>query len=238
VRHLTSLPDGRYYSSLTMPSTTDSTATTSSGNTAAAPDMIGIGSDNTSRGSTNSCALLNSWSLVNGTGGMPTAIIDQASLANDARTNNNCAAHMPTQQTHGKAVVSSAATTSSTTGGKQHSLSDDHLHIYAAAQQESSGLVTQFSNVPPLLVDSKPTALNGIFFPASESINLIIDSLLCSASSALASLHTSMITRGPPPQPPVRDYQHTGNDAKGHGRSASLDLKTFVSLSSYPRKSP
>ncbi|CAK5027233.1 unnamed protein product [Meloidogyne enterolobii] len=36
--------------------------------------------------------------------------------------------------------------------------------------------------------------------------------------------------RGPPPQPPYRDYNE-GN--KGHGRSVSLDLKTFSALSSF-----
>ncbi|KAI1719777.1 cytoskeletal-regulatory complex EF hand domain-containing protein [Ditylenchus destructor] len=93
------------------------------------------------------------------------------------------------------------------TGTKQHSLSDDHLHVYANREVN----VATFSDVPPLLVDSHPTALN-------------------------ATLPTTNTFRGPPPQPPPRKYTDSG--AKGHGRSASLDLKTFVALSTYPPRSP
>lgn len=45
--------------------------------------------------------------------------------------------------------------TDATISNKQHSLSDDHLHAHA--QRDG---VTKFSDVPPVLVDSHPTALN------------------------------------------------------------------------------
>jgi hypothetical protein len=89
------------------------------------------------------------------------------------------------------------------TSNKHHSLSDDHLHTHSLRVQQTT--VTKFSDVPPVLVDSHPTALN-----ATSALNML-----------------SLTMRGPPPKPPPRDY--TG---KGHGRSASLDLKTFNSLSS------
>ncbi|PAV67887.1 hypothetical protein WR25_24135 [Diploscapter pachys] len=56
----------------------------------------------------------------------------------------------------------------------------------------------EFSDVPPLLVDSRPTAVKQV------------------PSALLLSLKSPT---GPPPAPPPRPQQ------KGHGRSASLDLK-------------
>ncbi|UMM38168.1 hypothetical protein L5515_009696 [Caenorhabditis briggsae] len=56
-------------------------------------------------------------------------------------------------------------------------------------------IIKQFSNTPPLLVDSRPTAIK---------------------HSALLALKSPL---GPPPEPPARPQQ------RGHNRSASLDLK-------------
>ncbi|CAK5023096.1 unnamed protein product [Meloidogyne enterolobii] len=96
------------------------------------------------------------------------------------------------------------------TSTKQHSFSDDHLHSSAATRHDES--IAKFSDVPPLLVDGHPLALNVV--PG-------LPQLLASTA------------RGPPPQPPYRDYNE-GN--KGHGRSVSLDLKTFSALSSFLNK--
>uniref|UniRef100_A0A915DQ24 Uncharacterized protein n=1 Tax=Ditylenchus dipsaci TaxID=166011 RepID=A0A915DQ24_9BILA len=102
-------------------------------------------------------------------------------------------------------------------GAKQHSLSDDHLHVYAANREVG---VAKFSDVPPVLVDSHPTALNA----TTSSVGF---------KTPINYNFPNATLRGPPPQPPARNYTD-----KGHGRSASLDLKTFVALSSYPPKSP
>uniref|UniRef100_A0A915LWI9 Uncharacterized protein n=1 Tax=Meloidogyne javanica TaxID=6303 RepID=A0A915LWI9_MELJA len=98
------------------------------------------------------------------------------------------------------------------TSSKQHSFSDDHLHSSAATRHDES--IAKFSDVPPLLVDGHPLALN-------VSTSKVVPGL----PQLLAST-----ARGPPPQPPYRDYNE-GN--KGHGRSVSLDLKTFSALSSF-----
>uniref|UniRef100_A0A1I7RSD6 RalBP1-associated Eps domain-containing protein 2 n=1 Tax=Bursaphelenchus xylophilus TaxID=6326 RepID=A0A1I7RSD6_BURXY len=82
----------------------------------------------------------------------------------------------------------------------QHSLSDDHIHSYI---QQHEVRVTDFSDAPPVLVDNRPQPLN----PTN--------------SKGLALLN-ALSSKGPPPQPPPRDYHN-----KGHGRSASLDLKAF-----------
>ncbi|KAL3082980.1 hypothetical protein niasHS_010782 [Heterodera schachtii] len=101
-----------------------------------------------------------------------------------------------------------------TVNSKQHSLSDDHLN------SQRPMAIAKFSDVPPLLVDGHPTALN-----AAASSQVLPQFARLFAATA----------RGPPPLPPFRDYNcdnSTGNEAKGHGRSVSLDLKTFSALSS------
>lgn len=60
-------------------------------------------------------------------------------------------------------------------------------------------IIKQFSDTPPLLVDSRPTAIK---------------------HSALLALKSPL---GPPPIPPVRPQQQ-----RGHNRSASLDLKLIA----------
>lgn len=72
-------------------------------------------------------------------------------------------------------------------------------------------VVTDFSDAPPVLVDNRPQALNA------------------QTSSKGMALLNSLASKGPPPQPPSRDY----NNAKGHGRSASLDLKVFSNVPSF-----
>ncbi|KAI6190530.1 hypothetical protein M3Y97_00128000 [Aphelenchoides bicaudatus] len=84
---------------------------------------------------------------------------------------------------------------------KHHSLSDDHLHI----NFQRDAIISNFSDAPPLLVDSRPTALNA------------------TTSSAGFAMLNSLALRGPPPKPPQRQYTD-----KGHGRSASLDLNTLA----------
>lgn len=56
-----------------------------------------------------------------------------------------------------------------------------------------------------------------------------------SSTAGLAALESMTSSRGPPPEPPIRDYVL---NLKGHARSASLDLKTFSALSSNSPKSP
>lgn len=67
-------------------------------------------------------------------------------------------------------------------------------------------IIKQFSDTPPLLVDSRPTAIK---------------------HSALLALKSPL---GPPPPPPARPQQ------RGHNRSASLDLKLIASSSSNKSK--
>uniref|UniRef100_A0A1I8B7P7 EF-hand domain-containing protein n=1 Tax=Meloidogyne hapla TaxID=6305 RepID=A0A1I8B7P7_MELHA len=85
------------------------------------------------------------------------------------------------------------------TSTKQHSFSDDHLYSSTATRHDES--IAKFSDVPPLLVDGHPLALNAI---STSKIVPGLPQLLPSTA------------RGPPPQPPCRDYNE-GN--KGHGRS-------------------
>lgn len=66
--------------------------------------------------------------------------------------------------------------------------------------------VMEFSDTPPVLVDSRPTAVKSLA-PALVDVKLPL----------------SPQARGPPPKPPPRDYRNN----RGHGRSASLDLNTF-----------
>lgn len=67
----------------------------------------------------------------------------------------------------------------------------------------SQPVIKQFSDTPPLLVDSRPTAIK---------------------HSALLALKSPL---GPPPPPPSHPQPH-----KGHNRSASLDLKLIGASSS------
>uniref|UniRef100_A0A914HI37 DNA polymerase epsilon subunit 3 n=1 Tax=Globodera rostochiensis TaxID=31243 RepID=A0A914HI37_GLORO len=116
-------------------------------------------------------------------------------------------------QNGGKPVVDNCSSFGKhTTNGKQHSLSDDHLNT------QRGTAIAKFSDVPPLLVDGHPTALD-----AATSSHILPE---------FARLFLAT-TRGPPPLPPHRDYNCTaGSGTKGHGRSVSLDLKTFSTLSS------
>lgn len=70
--------------------------------------------------------------------------------------------------------------------------------------QEPQNPVAEFSDVPPLLVDNRPTAVKSL-----------------ATSVAEGKFPLSPQARGPPPKPPPRDYRN-----RGHGRSASLDLNT------------
>ncbi|KAI3422281.1 hypothetical protein GPALN_012807 [Globodera pallida] len=117
-------------------------------------------------------------------------------------------------QNGGKPVVDNCSSFGKqTTNGKQHSLSDDHLNT------QRGTAIAKFSDVPPLLVDGHPTALD-----AATSSHILPE---------FARLFLAT-TRGPPPLPPHRDYNCTAGSGgtKGHGRSVSLDLKTFSTLSS------
>ncbi|CAD5224857.1 unnamed protein product [Bursaphelenchus okinawaensis] len=100
-----------------------------------------------------------------------------------------------------KGLVNSTSHSDTNENNKQHSLSDDHIHSYV---QQCEHHVTDFSDAPPVLVDNRPQPLN----PQTNS-------------KGLAFLN-ALSAKGPPPQPPPRDYHN-----KGHGRSASLDLKAF-----------
>lgn len=94
--------------------------------------------------------------------------------------------------------------------------------------------MAKFSDVPPVLVDSHPMALNGI--NVRKKLYILFSFLATTSSTAgLAALESMTSSRGPPPEPPIRDYVL---NLKGHARSASLDLKTFSALSSNSPKSP
>uniref|UniRef100_A0A915PUK9 EF-hand domain-containing protein n=1 Tax=Setaria digitata TaxID=48799 RepID=A0A915PUK9_9BILA len=104
-----------------------------------------------------------------------------------------------------------------------HSFSDEHLHVQPANQDYPERLST-FSDVPPLLVDVRPTALRAtqplICANATKPecpLNLPLNDAANFALSPQAP-------KGPPPKPPPRPA------SKGHGRSASLDLNNFSSF--------
>ncbi|MCP9262405.1 BMA-REPS-1 [Dirofilaria immitis] len=105
---------------------------------------------------------------------------------------------------------------------QHHSFSDEHLHIQTENEHSPERLST-FSDVPPLLVDVRPTARK-----ATQSI-------ICAATAKTESSSnmpfknaanfalSPQAPKGPPPKPPPRPA------SKGHGRSASLDLNNFQS---------
>uniref|UniRef100_A0A914ZUS8 Uncharacterized protein n=1 Tax=Parascaris univalens TaxID=6257 RepID=A0A914ZUS8_PARUN len=106
---------------------------------------------------------------------------------------------------------------------QQHSLSDDHLHLHNAKSEMPEHL-SDFSDVPPLLVDGRPTAL--------KATQPLICTTQVSAGQSLEAAfgnETLRLTlsppapKGPPPKPPPRPSN------KGHARSASLDLNTLGS---------
>uniref|UniRef100_A0A183EHE6 DUF3736 domain-containing protein n=1 Tax=Gongylonema pulchrum TaxID=637853 RepID=A0A183EHE6_9BILA len=78
--------------------------------------------------------------------------------------------------------------------------------------------LSTFSDVPPLLVDGRPTALKAtqpLVCTLPTKTEFLTDAV------ALAAL-SPQGPKGPPPKPPPRPVN------KGHGRSASLDLNTFI----------
>ncbi|VDM45057.1 unnamed protein product [Toxocara canis] len=104
-----------------------------------------------------------------------------------------------------------------------HSLSDDHLHLHIA-KSETPEHLSDFSDVPPLLVDGRPTALK-----ATQPVICSTQVPACPSLKAPFSSEALRLTlsppapKGPPPKPPPRPAN------KGHGRSASLDLNTLAS---------
>ncbi|KAF8382358.1 reps-1, partial [Pristionchus pacificus] len=96
-----------------------------------------------------------------------------------------------------------------------HSQSAEALHLQ---QKIETPVPLHFSDVPPLLVDGRPTAIRTSqpIVTAPTPVNTRPDT-----AALLLSLKTPM---GPPPQPPPRPAN------RGHGRSASLDLKAMSTV--------
>ncbi|GMT12117.1 hypothetical protein PFISCL1PPCAC_3414, partial [Pristionchus fissidentatus] len=96
-----------------------------------------------------------------------------------------------------------------------HSQSAEALHLQ---QKIETPVPLHFSDVPPLLVDGRPTAIRTSqpIVTAPTPVNAKPDT-----AALLLSLKTPM---GPPPQPPPRPAN------RGHGRSASLDLKAMSTV--------
>ncbi|GMS81068.1 hypothetical protein PENTCL1PPCAC_3243, partial [Pristionchus entomophagus] len=96
-----------------------------------------------------------------------------------------------------------------------HSQSAEALHLQ---QKIETPVPLHFSDVPPLLVDGRPTAIRTSqpIVTAPTPVNTKPDT-----AALLLSLKTPM---GPPPQPPPRPAN------RGHGRSASLDLKAMSTV--------
>ncbi|GMR60150.1 hypothetical protein PMAYCL1PPCAC_30345, partial [Pristionchus mayeri] len=101
-----------------------------------------------------------------------------------------------------------------------HSQSAEALHLQ---QKIETPVPLHFSDVPPLLVDGRPTAIRTSqpIVTAPTPVNTKPDT-----ATLLLSLKTPM---GPPPQPPPRPAN------RGHGRSASLDLKTMSTVLPHDR---
>ncbi|VDK59697.1 unnamed protein product [Anisakis simplex] len=121
-----------------------------------------------------------------------------------------------------------------------HSLSDDHLHVHIN-KSETPEHLSDFSDVPPLLVDGRPTALKAtqpLICPSTQPAGAVSQPTAITASrvpppssssslklmneEALRLTLSPSLPKGPPPKPPPRP------SSKGHGRSASLDLNTLA----------
>ncbi|VDN07899.1 unnamed protein product [Thelazia callipaeda] len=111
-----------------------------------------------------------------------------------------------------------AGTTSAHHLQQHHSFSDEHLHV----QPDPIEKLSNFSDVPPLLVDVRPTARR----PTQPLVNTV--STKTGSYYIPLARHDTAFTlspqgpKGPPPKPPPRSAN------KGHGRSASLDLNNFA----------
>ncbi|CAG9531154.1 unnamed protein product [Cercopithifilaria johnstoni] len=108
---------------------------------------------------------------------------------------------------------------------QHHSFSDEHLHVQPDNHDSPERLST-FSDVPPLLVDVRPTALK-----ASQPLICAITTKTETPSNmqfndAANFTLSPQAPKGPPPKPPPRPA------SKGHGRSASLDLNNFQNFAS------
>uniref|UniRef100_A0A0N5AFA8 RalBP1-associated Eps domain-containing protein 2 n=1 Tax=Syphacia muris TaxID=451379 RepID=A0A0N5AFA8_9BILA len=111
---------------------------------------------------------------------------------------------------------------------QQHSLSDDHLHVHDAVER-----LSDFSDVPPLLVDSRPMALK-LTQPMTCSMDGASSGVMQHpkpSADVLKTALTTQVPKGPPPKPPPRPQN------KGHGRSASLDLNPTSNISACAYKS-
>ncbi|VIO98056.1 Uncharacterized protein BM_BM6470 [Brugia malayi] len=108
-----------------------------------------------------------------------------------------------------------------------HSFSDQHLHVQSENQDYPERLST-FSDVPPLLVDVRPTALKATQPLISAITAKTVSSSNVQFNDAANFALSSQGPKGPPPKPPPRPA------SKGHGRSASLDLNNFQNFALTP----
>uniref|UniRef100_A0A158Q8F5 RalBP1-associated Eps domain-containing protein 2 n=1 Tax=Elaeophora elaphi TaxID=1147741 RepID=A0A158Q8F5_9BILA len=102
---------------------------------------------------------------------------------------------------------------------QHHSFSDEHLHVQLD-NHNSPEKLSNFSDVPPLLVDVRPTALKATQ-PLICAITAKTESSNMHFNDAANFALSPQAPKGPPPKPPPRPV------SKGHGRSASLDLNSF-----------
>uniref|UniRef100_A0A7E4W574 EH domain-containing protein n=1 Tax=Panagrellus redivivus TaxID=6233 RepID=A0A7E4W574_PANRE len=105
--------------------------------------------------------------------------------------------------------------TSANTSSKPTSLSDDKLHSLSQRTASAFCPVTEFASDPPMCVDRIPLAVRPT---ASTNAPQLTGGTVSLGSQPQPFAFPSTLPKGPPPQPPPRNYQ------KGHTRSASLDL--------------
>uniref|UniRef100_A0A1I7ZZB0 EF-hand domain-containing protein n=1 Tax=Steinernema glaseri TaxID=37863 RepID=A0A1I7ZZB0_9BILA len=110
---------------------------------------------------------------------------------------------------------------------KGYSLSDEQLHLQdlpATTSSPNKAPVAQFSDVPPILVDSRPTPLRSSqpLSGTSSSISVPVSEGASQLSGIRFPLSPQNGPKGPPPKPPPRPTN------RGHGRSASLDLNSMA----------
>ncbi|KAK0410946.1 hypothetical protein QR680_005404 [Steinernema hermaphroditum] len=109
---------------------------------------------------------------------------------------------------------------------KNYSFSDEQLHLQDQPPTTSAPYkapVAQFSDVPPILVDSRPTPVRSQpLSGTSTAISIAVSEGASQLTGIKFPLSPQNGPKGPPPKPPPRPTN------RGHGRSASLDLNSMA----------
>ncbi|TKR60321.1 hypothetical protein L596_027584 [Steinernema carpocapsae] len=113
-----------------------------------------------------------------------------------------------------------------TDSSKGYSQSDEQLHVQDQPPTTSAFYkppVAQFSDVPPILVDNRPTPLRSIQpLNTPTTVSVTFSEGASQLSGIKFPLSPQNGPKGPPPKPPPRPSN------RGHGRSASLDLNSMA----------